>query len=279
MCDVYLKAAIWLNDPKGLRNALESKVILKEDLRPSHSRTTPIRKLGRLRLHGMRAASEEKKRQLLNRLSDGVVNFDESVVKEAAQEALDVGVDAFEAIMDGLAAGMEAVGEFYNRHEYFVPELLMAADALYAGLNILKPHVNMGKSGRQPKGKIIIGTVEGDVHDIGKNMVKMMLEVAGFVVYDLGKDVPFERFLQEQIRTGSDIVALSAMTTTTMIGMKNVVEMIKEKNSNVPIILGGAPLSLEVAEKYGADGYAKTAGTAVDEALRLLKMLKEEELK
>lgn len=274
-CDVYLKAEIWLNDPKGFwREMLESKVRLEEELRPTHSRTTPIKNLGRLSLDQIRAPSQQKKKELLKRLSDGVVNFDESVVKEASQEALDEGIDAFEAIMDGLAAGMEIVGELYNRHEYFVPELLMAADALYAGLNILKPHVNMSEVGRQPKGRVVIGTVEGDVHDIGKNMVKMMFEAAGFTVHDLGKDVPLERFLQEQIRTGSDIVALSAMTTTSMIGMKNVVEMIKEKNPNVPIIIGGAPVTCKVAEAFGADGYAESAGNAVQEAIKLISQFR-----
>jgi methanogenic corrinoid protein MtbC1 len=125
-----------------------------------------------------------------------------------------------------------------------------------------------------PKGKVVIGTVEGDVHDIGKNIVKMMFEVAGFTVYDLGKDVPLERFVEEQIRTDSDIVAVSAMMTTTMIGMKKVVQMVKEKNPNVPIMLGGAPLNPEVAEEYGADGYAESAGNAVQEAIKIISQFR-----
>jgi len=121
--------------------------------------------------------------------------------------------------------------------------------------------------------------VEGDVHDIGKNLVKMMFEVAGWNVYDLGKDVPLDKFVEEQIRTDSDIVGISALMTTSMLSMPEVIKKLRAKNPKVRIMLGGAPLNPEIAEKYGADGYAKNAGTAVDEAIRLLKMLKEEEMK
>jgi corrinoid protein of di/trimethylamine methyltransferase len=274
-CDVYLKAAMWLNDPKGFwKEISESKARLQEDLKQTKSQITPIRKLGRFPLDQIAMASQQRKQEVLKKLSDGVVNFNESVVKEAAQEALNEGIDAFEAIMDGLGAGMEVVGELYNRHEYFVPELLLSADALYAGLSILKPHVKSRVGEALTKGKVVIGTVEGDVHDIGKNIVKMMFEVAGFTVYDLGKDVPLERFVEEQIRTDSEIVALSAMMTTTMIGMKKVVQMIKEKNPNVPIMLGGAPLNPEVAEEYGADGYAESAGNAVQEAIKIISQFR-----
>jgi len=222
-------------------------------------------------------ASEERKREILKKLSDGVVNFDESMVREAAQEAMNEGIDAFEAIMDGLAAGMEIVGELYDRHEYFVPELLMSADALYAGLDILRPHVKMEEGRGKPKGQVVIGTVQGDVHDIGKNLIKMMFEVAGFTVHDLGRDVPLEKFVEEQIRTDSDIVALSAMMTTTMMGMKKVVQMIKEKNPKVAIMLGGAPLTREIADLFGADGYAESAGNAVQEAIKMISQLRKME--
>jgi methylmalonyl-CoA mutase cobalamin-binding domain/chain len=180
--------------------------------------------------------------------------------------------------MEGLADAMIEVGELYNKKEYFVPELLMCSDALYAGLDILKPAIEA--SGRQPeaKGSIVLGVVEGDVHDIGKNLIKMMFEVAGWTVYDLGKDVPLDKFVEEQIRTDSDIVGLSALMTTSMIAMPEIVKKLKEKNPNVRIMLGGAPVTPELVEKYGADGYAKSAGTAVDEAIRLIKMLREEEM-
>jgi len=125
---------------------------------------------------------------------------------------------------------------------------------------------------------IVLGVVEGDVHDIGKNLVKMMFEVAGWTVYDLGKDVPLDKFVEEQLRTDSEVVGLSALMTTSMLAMPVVIEKLRAKNPKVRILLGGAPVNPEVAKKYGADGYAKTAGTAVDEAINLLKMLKEEEL-
>jgi len=222
-------------------------------------------------------ASEERTKEILNELHKAVYEFEEDDAVKWAKIALEEGVDPFAATMDGLASGMVEAGEAYNNKEYFVPELLMCADALYAGLDLLKPAIK--ESGREAKvaGSIVLGVVEGDVHDIGKNLVKMMFEVAGWTVYDLGKDVPLDRFVEEQLKTGSEVVGLSALMTTSMLAMPVVVKKIREKNPNVRILLGGAPLNPEVMEKFGADGYAETAGTAVDEAINLLKMLKEEE--
>jgi corrinoid protein of di/trimethylamine methyltransferase len=222
-------------------------------------------------------ASEERTKEILNELHKAVYEFEEDDAVKWAKIALEEGVDPFAATMDGLASGMVEAGEAYNNKEYFVPELLMCADALYAGLDLLKPAIKA--SGRKAKvsGSIVLGVVEGDVHDIGKNLVKMMFEVAGWTVYDLGKDVPLDRFVEEQLKTGSEVVGLSALMTTSMLAMPVVVKKIREKNPNVRILLGGAPLNQEVMEKFGADGYAETAGTAVDEAINLLKMLKEEE--
>jgi methanogenic corrinoid protein MtbC1 len=129
------------------------------------------------------------------------------------------------------------------------------------------------KGKESSKGQVVIGTVEGDVHDIGKNIIKLMFDVNGFTVHDLGRDVPLENFVQEQLRTDSEIVALSAMMTTTMMGMKKVVEMIKEKNPNVAIMLGGAPLTSDTAKLFGADGYAESAGNAVQEAIKMVGQL------
>lgn len=217
---------------------------------------------------------EERREELLKALNDSVVNFEEEKVKEAAQKIIEEGFDAYDAVMNGLAAGMEIVGDLYDRHEYFVPELLMASDALYAGLDILKPHISLEGTDKRVKGQIVMGTVQGDVHDIGKNLIKMMFEVAGFTVHDLGRDVPLEKFAEEQMRTDSEIVALSAMMSTTMMGMKKVVKMIKEKNPNVKIMLGGAPVTSDVAELFGADGYAESAGNAVQEAIKMIAQLR-----
>ncbi len=213
------------------------------------------------------------KEELLKALSDGVVNYNEDQVKEAAQAVVDKGYDPLEAIMDGLAHGMEIVGGLYERNEYFVPEVLMCADALYAGLGILRPHVP--KKEGESKAQVVIGSVQGDVHDIGKNLVKMMFDVAGFTVHDLGRDVPLENFVKEQLRTDAEIVAMSAMMTTTMLGMRKVIAMIKEKNPNVAIMLGGAPVTKDVAKLFGADGYAESAGNAVEEAIKMISRLRE----
>ncbi len=224
-------------------------------------------------------ATEERTKEIMQGLYEAVVGFEEDDAAKWARAAVDEGVDPFAAAMEGLAAGMIEVGEKYNRKEYFVPELLLCADALYAGLGILKPAIEASGRKSEVKGSIVLGVVEGDVHDIGKNLVKLMFEVAGWTVYDLGKDVPLDKFVEEQIRTDSDVVGISALMTTSMLSMPDLVKRLRAKNPNVRIMLGGAPLSSEVAEKYGADGYAKTAGTAVDEAMRLLKMLKEQEAK
>jgi len=217
--------------------------------------------------------SKERRAEILGKLSDGVVEYDEEMVKEYAHVAVDEGLDAYDAVMNGLAAGMEIVGELYDKQEYFVPEMLMCADALYAGLDILRPHIVKDDS-VGVRGQVVIGTVQGDVHDIGKNLIKLMFEVGGFTVHDLGRDVPLEKFSEEQLRTDSDIVALSAMMTTTMLSMKRVVETIKKKNPNVAIMLGGAPVTKDVAKLFGADGYAESAGNAVQEAIRMISQLR-----
>jgi corrinoid protein of di/trimethylamine methyltransferase len=223
------------------------------------------------------SAEEEKpmatKEELLQQLSDGVVEFEEEKVKEAAQQYVDEGHDALDGVMDGLAAGMEIAGDLYDKNEYFVPEVLMCADALYAGLDILRPHVPEDRG--DVKGQVVIGTVQGDVHDIGKNLVKLMFDVVGFTVHDLGRDVPLEQFVEEQLRTDSEIVAMSAMMTTTMLGMRKAVQMIKDKNPNVAIMLGGAPMTQDVASLFGADGYADSAGNAVQEGIRMIGRLRE----
>ncbi len=223
-------------------------------------------------------ATEKRTSEILKGLHEAVVNFDEDKTAEWARTALDEGVDPFTATMDGLANGMIEVGELYNKKEYFVPELLLCADALYAGLNILKPAIDASGRKAEVKGTIVLGVVEGDVHDIGKNLVKMMFDVAGWTVYDLGKDVPLDKFVEEQVRTDSDIVGISAMMTTSMLAMPVVIKKLRDKNPNVRILLGGAPINPDIVEKYGADGYARSAGTAVDEAIRLIEILKKEEL-
>jgi len=222
---------------------------------------------------------EAREKEILSGLHRAVCEFEEEDAVKWAKTALEEGMDPFIATMEGLAEGMMEAGDKYNKKEYFVPELLMCADALYAGLDILKPAIEASGRTSEVKGSIVLGVVEGDVHDIGKNLVKLMFEVAGWTVYDLGKDVPLDKFVEEQMRTESDVVGISALMTTSMLNMPEVIKRLRAKNPKVRIMLGGAPVNPEVAEKYGADGYARDAGTAVDEAINLLRMLKEEEMR
>ena len=217
-------------------------------------------------------ASEERSKEILKGLHKAVVNYDEDEAKKWAKIAVDEGVDPFVATMEGLADGMIEVGDLYNRKEYFIPELLMCSDALYAGLDILRPAIKA--SGREVKvrGSIVLGVAEGDVHDIGKNLVKIMFDVAGWTVYDLGRDVPIDKFVEEQVKTGAEVVGISALMTTSMLAMPEVIKKLRRQNPNVIIMIGGAPINPDIAKKYGADGYAENAATAVDEAVRLLKM-------
>ncbi len=212
--------------------------------------------------------SEERKTELLRELHDAVVEFEEDDSARLCNEALELGIDAYDAIMDGLAAGMATVGKLYEDKEYFVPELLLCSDALYAGLEILRPHIRPGVA--HSAGKIIIGVVEGDIHDIGKTLVKTMFEAGGWEIFDLGKDVKLDKFVEELERTDADVVALSALMTTSMLAMPKLIEMLKAKKPEVIIMVGGAPLNTEIAKQYGADGYANDAISAVHETVRLL---------
>lgn len=214
----------------------------------------------------------QEEQALLEKLRSGVINFDEDLVREAAREVLARGFDPRRAVFEGLVAGIEEVGRLYEEQVYFVPEMLLCADALYAGLEILRPHLKREEA--SSKGKVIIGVVEGDVHDIGKNLVKIMLDAAGFEIIDLGRDVPLDRFVTEQEREGADLICLSAMMTTTMGGMQEVIRRLKAANPGVRIMVGGAPLSEDLAQKWGADGYAPDANNALKEAVRLVRSLR-----
>lgn len=217
-------------------------------------------------------ATEERTRELIKSLYDAVVNMDEEAAQALSRTVLDEGINAYYAITHGLTAAMDKVGELYTRNEYFVPELLLCADALYVGLQVLRPHVKAGDW--KVKRQIVMGTVEGDVHDIGKNLVKIMFEAAGWTVYDLGADVKLTRFVEEQKRTQAEVVALSALMTTSMLAMPKAIKMIRTETSNVAIMVGGAPLSHDIARGFGADGYAHSAGEAVQETIKVLDRLK-----
>ena len=216
------------------------------------------------------SALSERREEILSGLAEAVIEMDEGGARELSEEALVAGIDAYEAIMAGLAKGMEVVSDKYERQEYFVPEILLCADAMYAALEVLRPHVKPEELAGAAK--IVIGVIEGDIHDIGKNIVKMMMEGAGFEVHDLGRDVPVGRFVDEAERVGAEIIAMSTLMSTTMDGMGRVVELLKQRGlrGRVKVLIGGCPVSHTFARKIGADAYAPDASEGVRTAKRLV---------
>ncbi|MBN1103134.1 MAG: corrinoid protein [Deltaproteobacteria bacterium] len=212
--------------------------------------------------------SEERTQEIHENIFQAVVEFDTELCVKWCKIAIDEGLDAYETIMGGLAAGMDRVGELYTTKEYFVPELLMCSDALYGGLEVLRPLLKLESAGT--RGRVLLGVIEGDIHDIGKNLVKTMFEAAGWDVLDLGRDVKMSRFVEELKRNDHDVLAVSALMTTSMLAMPKLIEMVKAEKRSVKILVGGAPMSREIANKYGADGYAPDAVAAVHEAAALL---------
>jgi corrinoid protein of di/trimethylamine methyltransferase len=172
--------------------------------------------------------------------------------------------------MQGCNKGMEIVSDKYEKKEMFVPEILLSADAMYAALDILRPHLKVDASAKKT-GTVVIGVAEGDIHDIGKNLVLMMLDVAGYTIFDVGRDVPVDTFVQKAEEVDADIVAMSALMTTSMVRMEPVVKGLKEKNLKAKVIVGGAPISQDYANKIGAEGYGKDAVEAVKVANKLME--------
>lgn len=207
---------------------------------------------------------------ILKDLMDGVFLMDEALVIKAANEVVEAKYDAYDAINNGLIAGMNKAGVLFDEEEYFVPELLICSDAMYAGIEILRPHLK--KSDAQEKHKVVIGVVEGDTHDIGKNLVKIMMDAAGFEVHDLGRNVPLASFVEKAKEVGAKLICLSTLMTTTMDGMATVIEMLKEEGirDSYKVIIGGGPISQAFANKIGADGYADNAAGAIKLSKSLL---------
>ncbi len=204
----------------------------------------------------------------LNAISEALQKGKADEVKNLVTQALEEKVDAKKVLEEGLIAGMDIIGGRFKRNEIYIPEVLIAARAMHAGMSILEPI--LVKSGVKMIGKIAIGTVKGDLHDIGKNLVAMMYKGAGFNVQDLGVDVPAEKFVQAS-DDGADIVGLSALLTTTMVQMKNVIESLKEKGAKAKIMIGGAPVTQNYCDEIGAQGYAADAATAVEIGKALIK--------
>ncbi|HPT79346.1 MAG TPA: corrinoid protein [Candidatus Atribacteria bacterium] len=206
----------------------------------------------------------------LREIADALKAGNAKKVKELVQAALDDGIEAVDIVNKALIVGMGEIGVLFKNNEVYVPEVLIAARAMHAGLNILKPL--LAEKDVKPIGRIVIGTVRGDLHDIGKNLVAMMLEGAGFEVIDLGIDVAPEKFIEAVKNTNADIVAMSALLTTTMPGMKDTIEAFKAAGlrDSVKIMVGGAPVTQSFAEEIGADGYAPDAASASDLAKELI---------
>lgn len=203
------------------------------------------------------------KEELLKRLSDGVVEMEEDDVEEAAKEFLEEGYEALDGIMYGLIDGMTKVGELFEDEEYFVTDVLLCSDAMYRGLEVFRPH--LPEQEEKAKKKAVIGVVEGDTHDIGKNLVKIMMETAGFEMIDLGRDVPLETFIETVKKEKAELLCLSTLMTTTMGGMKTVIERLEEEGirDQVKVMIGGGPISGHYAKQIGADGYSRNAVEAV----------------
>ncbi len=211
----------------------------------------------------------KSKEELYKNISDAVLNMEEEETVILSNEVVVEGHDAYEAIDKGLADGMDRAGQLFEEEEYFIPELLMCSDAMYAGLDVLKPHIKADD--RQEKQKVVIGVVEGDTHDIGKNLVKIMLETSGFEVIDLGRDIPPRDFVEKAREVNAKIIALSTLMTTTMDGMAEVIRILESEDirGRFKVMIGGGPISQSFADKIGADGYSVNAADAVRLARKL----------
>ncbi|HEY8348394.1 MAG TPA: corrinoid protein [Clostridia bacterium] len=207
--------------------------------------------------------------EILSAISENLQKGKANTVRELVREALDKGFPAEKVLEEGLISGMDVIGTKFMNNEIYVPEVMIAARAMNSGMEVLKPV--LVSAGVKSKGKAVIGTVKGDLHDIGKNLVKMMLEGKGIEVIDLGTDVSAERFISAAVENGARIIACSALLTTTMPEMKKVVEMLKEKGlrDKFTVMIGGAPVTDAYRQSIGADIYTPDAGSAAEAAAKV----------
>ena len=204
----------------------------------------------------------------LNALGEAIINGDQNTAVQITKQALDEGTEAGVILNDGLIAGMNIIGVRFKNNEVYIPEVLIAARAMKTAMEVLAP--KLIEAGVEPIGKVIIGTVQGDLHDIGKNLVAMMLKGAGFEVVDLGVDVAPEKFIEQAEAVKPQLIGMSALLTTTMPGLEKAVKALKEAGVTSKTMIGGAPVTQSYADKVGADGYAPDAASAVDLAKSLL---------
>jgi 5-methyltetrahydrofolate--homocysteine methyltransferase len=208
--------------------------------------------------------------EIVRQIRESILNFNRNIIGKKVQEALDVGIDPQAILSDGMIAAMGEVGRRFEEGEFFIPEMIIAATTMETGLAVLQPF--LAQEGAKSAGRVVIGTVKGDLHDVGKNLVAMMLRGSGFEVIDLGVDVAPGRFVEEALSKKPQVIAMSALLTTTMTGMNATIQALEEAGlrSNVKVIVGGAPLSDSYAKEIGADGYAPDANRAVKVARLLL---------
>jgi 5-methyltetrahydrofolate--homocysteine methyltransferase len=208
--------------------------------------------------------------EVLEKISEELQSGNYRVVPKLVQDALDAKIPPSKILSDGLVAGMDVVGDKFRRDELFMPEVLISAKAMQAGMEILRPRLI--ESGAKLAGKIVLGTVKGDLHDIGKNLVGMLMEGAGYEVIDLGTDVPSDKFVDAVKTNKPNLVGLSALLTTTMPRMKEVIESLVEAGvrNSVKVVVGGAPVTEKFAKDIGGDGYAPDAASAVEKARELI---------
>jgi len=210
-----------------------------------------------------------KEERVLVDIQEALLEGKKEEVEKLVDQALAAGLPTARVLNEGLIAGMDRLGIMFKNSEVFIPEVLVAARAMNAGLARLEPL--LVKEGIQPRGNVVIGTAKGDLHDIGKNLVAMMLKGAGYKIIDLGIDVSAEKFVAAAREAKADIVAISALLTTTMIGMRGIVETLRSNGLDIPVIIGGAPVTREYADEIKAEGYAPDAASAVEEVGRLLE--------
>jgi 5-methyltetrahydrofolate--homocysteine methyltransferase len=204
----------------------------------------------------------------LKALADAVINGDQNKALEITKAALEEGTAAKDVLDNGLIAGMDVVGERFKKNEIYIPEVLISARAMKTAMAVLEPE--LVKAGVEPVGKLLIGTVQGDLHDIGKNLVAMMLKGSGFEVIDLGVDVSPEKFVEQVKAAKAQLIGMSALLTTTMPGMEKTIKAVKDTGIPVKVMIGGAPVTQDYADRIGADGYAPDAASAVDLAKSLV---------
>ncbi len=210
--------------------------------------------------------------ELLAAMRQSVIDGDAAGATGLAQQALDAGVDPLVAIDDGYVPGLRYVGDQFAAGEMFLPEMMLAARAMQQAVKVLEPEMARRSTQRRVLGRVVIGTVQGDIHEIGKNLVAMMLQASGFEVHDLGVDVPVERFAEKAREVDADVVGVSALLTTTMTGQRAVVQALRDAglHPRVRIMVGGAPVTRGWAEEIGADGYSEDAVGAVALARQLV---------